>query len=211
MSSKIYLENYQFHLKKHNNNNNNNHSKIILCPLDSIEALRLYGTDHTCILNFSDWWRPGGLLADKREKDVWGQEEALCAHSNLYDELSSLEEEFYAPNRSNNLFANRAIYSRDIKFDNGRIADVLTCAAPLYFGNEADYKRTIWDRLDFIHNILDENEVEVFIAGAWGCGYFGNNTMLIAEAMRNQLCGIPKIVYALPDGGKFNIFKRVYS
>ncbi len=70
--------------------------------------------------------------------------------------------------------------------------DVLTCAAPFFSGSgyilpNGDLCHLIKRRIRNIFEVCIENDVEVLILGAFGCGAFHNSPKVVADAFRNVL------------------------
>jgi len=88
---------------------------------------------------------------------------------------------------------NRALYSPDIYFFSGDsnkyvAVDVITCAAPnrsvmLKDGrfSEEQNECIFGDRIPFIRDICDFNNVDTLIAGAFGCGVFSQRPENVAS------------------------------
>lgn len=194
-----------------------NNFKVV--EADSVRALHSYGREsNTCVLNFASYKNPGGGFL----KGMNTQEEALCHESTLYPVLESFLNTYYTTNRKNSnkaLYGNKAIYSKDIIFGD-RKADVLTCAAPNWTAAKQFYKVTREDneyalesRIEFMARILAKENVNTLIAGAWGCGVFGQNPRTVAEGFKKYFAFIPEVIYAIPDGDSINFraFKEVFG
>ena len=195
-----------------------------LADLDSVSCLfSLPLTDEkVCILNYASYKHPGGYFLGGSS----AQEEALCHESNLYPILLSFDDTYYDWNKgrlNNGLYLNRALYTPNVVFEhNGetRLADVLTCAAP-NFRTAHNYRNisqkqndeVFKDRINFMLQIIEENHVERFISGAWGCGVFMQNPSTTCELMTNTLINgnynIPNIYYAIP--GNFSSNYRAFE
>lgn len=163
-----------------------------------------------CILNFASYSYPGGGLTSIT------QEEELCYHSYLYNVLEQFDKKFYLPHRleknkfNKGLYQNEALFTPDVIFTKNDInfkADVLTCAAPNYVTASRDYKVTpeenslaLESRIKFIWQIMEMENVQIAILGAFGCGIFGQNAIEVATIMNKtfKLSSIPTIVYAVP-------------
>lgn len=70
--------------------------------------------------------------------------------------------------------------------------DVLTCAAPFFSGSgyilpNGDLMHLFERRIRNIFEVCIENDVEVLILGAFGCGAFHNPPDIVADAFRNVL------------------------
>ena len=157
------------------------------------------GFGRVAVLNFANPHYPGGAVT----RGALGQEECLCRSSNLYACLSDerVFEEFYQYHRTKtgHDFSDRLIYTRDVtvfKDDSpvpeelpqeGRFqVDVITCAAPYLAKRKYVNRAVLLDQLcGRIRNILEaamDQEVQVLILGAFGCGAFQNPPEVVAKA-----------------------------
>lgn len=187
--------------------------EIVMDQTDSVTAIINNQTDKLCVLNFANYVYPGGGFI----RGAMAQEEDLCRHSFLYNVLSFFEKTYYHDNhsnRNNELYTNKALYSKDIYFFNEDSetfskCDVLTCAAPNW--TSADYTRRVLfednikcleDRIAFMFKVAEQQNVETFIIGAWGCGVFGQNPDIVANIMKKELMsqnyGFKKVIIAIP-------------
>lgn len=163
-----------------------------------------------CVLNFASYKHPGGGFLSGSS----AQEESLCHESTLYNVLSANKfKEYYDWNNKNKnrgLYLNRAIYSPNVIFirDKKIEVDVLTCAAPNFNSagkyeevSEEENYEILKNRMQFISSILNDNKVQVFIAGAYGCGVFGQDPNEVAQIWKSELVYGPdleKIVHSVP-------------
>ena len=156
------------------------------------------------VLNFANPHYPGGGVF----QGARAQEECLCRSSNLYPCLEDgrVFEEFYRyhQKQTDYDFSDRLIYTPGITVfkDDQAVpkllkeqawfrVDVITCAAP-YLAKRRYVNRTVLGNLfrNRIRNILEaavENEAEVLILGAFGCGAFKNPPEVVAGAFRQVL------------------------
>lgn len=156
------------------------------------------------VLNFANPHYPGGGVT----QGAMAQEECLCRSSNLYPCISSdrVFEDYYQFHRTETDydFSDRLIYSPGVTVfkDDAPVpqlmnredwfrVDVITCAAP-YLAKRRYVNPTILrERLKRrIRNILEaaiENEIDVLILGAFGCGAFGNPPKVVARAFLEVL------------------------
>lgn len=195
--------------------------KRIVVDMDSVSALFKYAEGRTCVLNFASYTKPGGGFLS----GMTTQEEALCHESTLFPVLKAFEDTYYTQNKqykNKALYFNQAIYSPDIVFEDkvGHVikADVLTCASPNYTVAKRFYdisfcvnNATMKNRVKFMSNILAYEGIDTLIAGAWGCGVFGQDSYIVAAAMDQYFEDIPNLVYAIPDNESTNYkaFKEV--
>ena len=169
---------------------------------DSLDAAKKnlrYGK--TAVLNFANPHFPGGGV----KNGAAAQEETLCRRSNLYPCLadSRVQEEFYQYHRKETdyFFSDRLIYTRDVTvFKDGSPVpvlldaeswfrvDVISCAAPYIakrrYTNRAALAETFKDRICNILEAAIDNEVQVLVLGAFGCGVFRNPPEIVAGAFR---------------------------
>lgn len=173
---------------------------------------RLNGIDKVCILNFASATRPGGGTTSGSS----AQEECICRVSGLYKCLTVPEaiEKFYKPHQTDvgPLHNDDIIYTPNVpilKTDDYDMLtdivylDVLTCAAPnLREKNVSKYNQErepapdiTDDELYALHvsrakqilNVAAMNKVDVLILGAFGCGAFRNNPVVVAKAYADVL------------------------
>ena len=179
-------------------------SKLI--SIDSVRALFLPEVQQAmaegkriAILNFASFKNPGGKFLDGST----AQEEMLCHTSYLYNVLESFYNSYYVPNQRNTfqcLYNHSALYCAGVRFWNmdlgdeiteqtpSAIADVITCAAPNKSAAKKYYDITSYQidaelqqRIYFIRSICQIKQVDLLIAGAWGCGVFGNDPRFVAH------------------------------
>lgn len=199
---------------------------ITLVPQDSVSCLFTEKMDgKVAVLNFASYKNPGGGYLT----GMTSQEEALCHESTLYQVISQFIEVYYGWNRGNlnrGLYTNRALYTPNVIFEHqGKqaAADVITCAAPN--ANVACYRQGVSrvdndavfkDRIKFMLDVAEDNEVDTLILGAWGCGVFGQNPYTSCKMM-NELISSGKycfsnIYHAIPGGetdGNYIAFEKV--
>ena len=153
----------------------------------------------TAVLNFANAVCQGGGVLEGAS----AQEETLCRCSNLYPALMSDKalREYYEPHRAREDYdaTDRVIYTPGITvFRDDRDyhylaepfkTDVITCAAPVnHYEHDADWIRRIFRNR--IINILEtamDNDVEVLVLGAFGCGAFRNPPEIVAEVFKEVL------------------------
>lgn len=150
---------------------------------------------HVAMLNFADALVPGGLVLAGEVT----QEENICRCTNLYESLTSEKAKIYY-NQNNRYggsrYTNALIYSPgvvifkdDITYDmlpEQFAADVITSPAPLG-GNTLMMQDLIATRMEGIVKSAIAHGCEVLILGAWGCGAFGQDAVVIARLFANVL------------------------
>ena len=193
-------------------------TEVIVADMKTFDAALKYREGKTCVLNFASFKNPGGGFL----KGAVAQEECLCQNSTLYNVLSKLPA-YYEKNRLNTndaLYWNRAIYSPGIVVLPSEVkVDVLSCTAPNVRASHAsDTKKTkaLVSRIKFVLDILEKEECDTVILGAFGCGVFGNDPKLVAETFKRQrvlLRGFSKVIFAIPNELSVNhhAFKEVFN
>ena len=195
-----------------------------LVKMDSVEAGKVMSREgKVCILNFASYKHPGGGFIT----GSIAQEECLCHESILYNVLSSNNlKPFYEYNLNHlngGSYEDRAIYTPDVLFvDDNNLpkfkADVLTCASPNYgyyiaqrVSKEKNYK-ALESRINFVKKILLDNNVDIAILGAYGCGVFHQDPFVVAKLFSDSFTkdngNLKKVYYAIPGGHNYFAFER---
>ena len=164
-------------------------------------------------LNFASFKHPGGAFLNGAN----AQEEHLCHYSNLYNILGNFKDSFYEVNKkklNKGFYTSNLLYLPDVVFIKGTIqvpCDIITCAAPnarvvqrYNMGSDVDIKDTLYDRIDHILYAAADNQVELLILGAFGCGVFKNDAHDVADTfytlLTNKYKGIFEFVsFAIPN------------
>ena len=183
-------------------------------------ALRFRGKRVT-LLNFASGTMPGGGT----RYGSTAQEECLCLSSGLLHGLEGLLE-FYERNRADDApheCYDHMIWSEDVPLiRDGHFAlvepmkvQVITYPAPVaskrvyagagHFGDQAvqgDLLRAIFHRrCRHVVRRANKDGTEVLILGAWGCGAYGNDPLMVAQefqkAIATQAGSIPRVVFAV--------------
>lgn len=178
----------------------------------SFEAAAQYDGQKVSVLNFASAANPGGGVTTGAS----AQEECLCRCSTLYHCLNTryMWNRFYMPHRrsGNPLHNDDIIYTPDvqvIKDDDYRpldmpfAVDVVTCAAPnlrerpahAFRPGGSTPPRITPAELRALHerrarrilSVAAQHGAEVVVLGAFGCGAFRNDPMVVAQAYRNVL------------------------
>ena len=175
------------------------------------------------VLDFASYRHAGGGFIN----GSIAQEEALCHASFLYNVLSRFPE-YYEWNENNynkGLYLNRALYSPNVYFfdkdyDNYVSADVITCAAPnrsmlLKDGrfSEKENEEALKDRIRFIRDICDNENVDILIAGAYGCGVFAQKPEAVAHFFRECFSetNVKKVIFAIPPDRNYPAFEKEFG
>lgn len=204
-------------------------TEIVIEATDSVSAVMKYADKskkHMAVLNFSSYKNPGGGFVSGSK----AQEECLCHESYLYNVLKEFVPTFYDWNNKNKnraMYLNRGLYSQDIMFfkdEKSVLCDVITCAAPnksaaQRYQRVTDNENTkvLKERIRFVLDIAKENNVDLLILGAYGCGVFGQNATEVAQIFKEYLetthkC-FEKVIFAIPKGRdkNFEVFEKVFG
>ena len=165
------------------------------------------------VLDFASFTRPGGGY----DRGTWGQEQALCASSFLYNVLAE-KRDWYGENRRRNinceLYRNRALVVPRVRFERDGFhsyADVIVAAAPNARRAREEYRvgedallAALRDRVRLVMSIADELGHKKLVLGAFGCGVFGWDAATVAEVFRAELASgahvASEVVFAIPRG-----------
>lgn len=180
------------------------------------------GKGKVAVLNFASFRHPGGGFLN----GSMAQEEAICHASFLYNVLREFKD-YYEWNKVNcnkGLYMNRALFSPNIFFfdekDSNPVAvDVITCAAPnrsmlIKDGrfNEKENEEALRDRIRFIRDICDSEDVDILIAGAFGCGAFAQKPEVVAKCFREYFSDttVTKVIFAVPPDRNYPPFENEF-
>ena len=165
------------------------------------------------VLDFASFTRPGGGY----DRGTWGQEQALCSASFLFNVLSE-KGGWYAENRRRNvnchLYRNRALVVPRVRFERDGFhsyADVIVAAAPNARRAREEYRvgedallAALRDRVRLVMSIADELGHKKLVLGAFGCGVFGWDAATVAEVFRAELASgahvASEVAFAIPRG-----------
>ena len=199
-----------------------NETEVVVTQLRTFEAAAKHIGLKTAVLNFASATTPGGGV----EKGASAQEECLCRVSTLYPCLKSKKawDLFYHPHRiqENPLHNNDVIYTPNVvvfKDDDYNLlqdwftVNVITCAAPnlrekpsnSYNKHDGEHVSITDQELLELHksrarkilSVAAENNNEVVVLGAFGCGVFMNPPTVVATAYKlvlPEFKGVFKIV-----------------
>ena len=229
-NTKLYLEGFEAKNKEYKYD-----TKIVFERLTSLDATRKYANQKVALLNFASGTHPGGGVLTGSN----AQEESICRASTLYkclnDETGNIYEFFYGYHKTlGNIYSDRIIYSPNIlvfkdsnkentlldKNDWYKI-NVISSSAPNLKDEkilDSELYNIIITRIKNIFEVAIENEIEVLILGAFGCGSFNNNSLVNAKAFK-EICDsykglIKTIVFAIPDesdekSANYRIFENI--
>ena len=146
----------------------------------------------------------------------------MCSESTLFPVLAQFVHTYYDWNRkhlNHALYTNRALYSPSIVFErkseeeNKSVKiDVLTCAAPNYYGagrqsiSYEENTKALASRIKFMYDVVEDNCVNTLILGAWGCGVFRQDACTVAELLIREAIGrsIRQVIFAVPNNNRNN-------
>ncbi len=195
---------------------------VILSDYDSVSAIFRFtqANKKIAVLNFASYKEPGGKFMEGSS----AQEECLCHASFLYNVLREKHAYYDWNNRHKNrsMYMNRALYSPNVIFELAGDAiecDVITCAAPNYSAatkyqqiSKKDNNTILKNRIKFVLDIAEANDVKTLILGAYGCGVFGQDPAVVSEIFINGIKGrsFDKVVFAIPDetGDNYRAFAK---
>lgn len=181
------------------------------------------------VLNFANPVNPGGGV----RYGAVAQEEDLCRRSTLLMSLESEDAaEYYKFHKEqrDGFSSHSIIVSPNVEvfrgYDNALLpytfrVSVLTCAAPIVDGVKsrpytyAEYTTLLSDRIAGILSVCAKMGYKKLVLGAWGCGSFGNDPMLVARLFEKNIRlfrgSFEEIEFAvLGNAANFNSFHKVF-
>ncbi|CAM4137512.1 TIGR02452 family protein [Kibdelosporangium persicum] len=175
----------------------------------SLAAARRLGGDVACLV-FASARNPGGGFLNGAQ----AQEESVARSSGLYHCLLAARE-FYDHHRAEPslLYSDRVIYSPEVpvfRDDKGTLlpgpypVSFLTAAAP----NRSAILRNQPGAVAEITGVLRRRAARVLevaaahghrrlVLGAWGCGVFGNDPAVVAQAFASALRAVPRFEHVV--------------
>lgn len=229
-SNKVYKENFVAKKKNVKQVHKDIFNYLSVESNTSFNAAKKYiQYGKTAVLNFANPHNPGGGV----HNGAMAQEECLCRSSNLYSCISNQnvfkDYYLYHKNMGHYFFSDRLIYTKGITVfkDDSDVpqimpksewfnADVITCAAPYIdkrkYTNKTALKELFKGRIKNVFEAAIDNDVEVIILGAFGCGAFKNPPEVVAKAFHEMIEEnnygnyFKKIVFAIPKGNNFYRF-----
>lgn len=194
-------------------------NSVLTIQTDSVSALFLEDCKNkkVCVLNFASYKNAGGMFLNGSS----AQEESLCHESFLYNVLKE-QQNYYEYNKKHTnrgMYLNRALYSPNILFQyNGqeKFVDVLTCASPNYsvalnYGNftKEENQQALTSRINFVKDILADNNIDIAVLGAFGCGVFKQDTSNVAKLWIKNGLPVEKVVFAIIDKPTYKVFASI--
>lgn len=158
------------------------------------------------VLDFASARNPGGGYA----AGVAGQEEDLCRQTDLAQFLESAEARpFYEHHQTlGPLNSSWCLYVPVVRVraTSTEVA-VIACAAPnarearTYGYSDAQIAQTMRDRVQQVLRVAARQQHTHLVLGAWGCGHFGNDPEVVADAFAQELEAMPgafdEVVFAI--------------
>ena len=192
--------------------------EVCVAEQDGVSAVleRGRGLASACdlaVLDFASFLYPGGGY----DRGNWGQEQALCSASFLFNVLSE-KGGWYAENRRRNvnchLYRNRALAVPRVRFERDGFhsyADVIVAAAPDARRAREEYRvsedallSALRDRVRMVMSVADDLGHDKLVLGAFGCGVFGWDAATVAEVFRVELASgahvASEVTFAVPRG-----------
>lgn len=189
----------------------------------SSEALQLDLEGKTAILNFADYKLAGGRYLDGSV----AQEEMLCHDSFLYNVLINRKFwpffEYNAANLNRGIYADRMLYVPDVIFYDRYKADVISCAG-VNMGwarrntsvDIKEFQGAMIVRIFFIILQAYLHNVDNLVLGAYGCGIFRNDPLIVARSFKIVLntyfknC-FKRVIFPIPNETIIDIFQNELS
>ena len=239
-SQTFYYDEDEIEIPFSNKNRFEKEAIVLVSPSRTFKAASLYkNAGNVTVLNFASSRNPGGGVANGSR----AQEECLCRCSTLYPCLSCKDafELFYDVHRKelDTLYNDDIIFTPQVvvfKSDEEVPANlplkdrfyvnVITCAAPninayIASGNalsEETLRSVFKKRMKKILEAAAANRTDALILGAFGCGAFGNDALLVAECWKEVLPefmhdfkAVEFAVYCARDNKNYMDFRRVFG
>jgi len=171
---------------------------ICVTQESAIDAVaRMAGSGRVTCLNFASARRPGGGFLNGQD----AQEESLARSSSLYASIVERPEFYEGARESRGFYSDKMLWSRDVAFfrdSAGKLvktpfyANVITCAAPnARVINASKQERALPDvlryRIRCVLALAAAKKTDYLILGAWGCGVFGNDPVMVARIFAHEL------------------------
>lgn len=176
-----------------------------------------------CVIDPASFTKPAGNYAG----GAWGPEAMLCASSNLYPILESLQSTYYAGNKgrfNDGLCNDRAAYVPDVQFlqdGKTKVVDVLVMAEPNRkralenpARSEAECNTYLRYRINSALGIAANNGCKTLVATAFGCGFNGNDPAQVAGLFADWITAHPgvfeQVVFVLANADLQEAFKAAF-
>jgi uncharacterized protein (TIGR02452 family) len=190
---------------------------IIVTRESSLQAAERLKDERPCLLNFASAKHPGGgfLLGAAAQEESIARSSGLYA--SLINHPEYYEENKRSQRNNIGLYLDYAIYSPDVPvfrndvtgewLEEPFLTSIVTSPAPnrhailedednkKIFSDdqeaeemmEIDIEKTFSRRIEQVLSIMVVQGHRTIILGAWGCGIFGNDPLLVAELFKDNL------------------------
>lgn len=193
-------------------------TRIRVVRATTLEAARTLASSNQkpVALNFANAVNPGGGFL----VGALAQEESLCRASGLYFCLVHQPLYAYHRKRGGALYTDYVLYSPDVpvfRGEDGGLLDepwslaFLTAAAPFAHqhlqmegGSADDLEPAFRSRIAKVLGVAAYHGHASLVLGAWGCGAFGNDPVMVAACFREALVGdfrdvFEEVLFAITD------------
>jgi len=182
-----------------------------------IEFIKKHQNVKCCILNMASCYKPGGGV----DKGCNAQEEILFRRSNY---VLSLHKNFY-PIHNKIIYSDLITFFKDSTYNISKpfSCSAIACSAiknPNLINNKytENDKKIMDEKINKIFCVAIENNVEILILSAFGCGAYNNPPEEVAHIMykySNKYSGYFNRIYiAIIDNkytDNYNIFKNIFK
>lgn len=216
---------------KFNVNKKPRNTTVVVSKKRSFEAASYYNRKKIAVLNFANNRNIGGAPYYAN-----AQEESLCRCSTLLPCLEAYSKEFYDYHKQqfidgeiDNYGTDDLIYTPNVvvfktdtlepqllKENKWYRVDIITCAAPeMFYGyDEQKFIRVAIKRIKRILDVAINQNVEVLILGAFGCGVFKNPPHIVASIFKELIMeyGFEIVEFAISsrnDTTNYDTFKGI--
>ena len=209
---KVYEENHVFKALK-----DQYATKTSIEDTDTFGAASRY--KNACCLNFASHRRPGGgyKAVEDIPAPIKTQEEDLFRRSNLPAIMDTpLVRKHYPLFGCKGIYCNDVVVEKDqrLSFHTPFVTSLVT--VPAVVNPQPHHADTVTAKARRIFNIAAENNHDVIILGAWGCGVFNNDPITVSslfkQLIETEFKGVfAEVVYAIPgkQSPNYKIFESV--
>ena len=213
---------------------------------EAIHIHKKFPEDKIMILNFASAKHPGGRVtqgSSAQEESICRCTTLYDVLNGSY----TIQRNYYEYNRNyselgSQMYSSRGVYTPSIMVfrddsdpelpflakKNRFPVDVFSIPAPNlrtgFNSNAVQPKRSVLseiykERIALLLHVAEQKNINQLILGAWGCGVFRNDPMLVAEAFKKMIetylvwVGTNRIIFAIPedkDRGNHKAFERVF-
>lgn len=172
---------------------------IDVCNMDSYECALWQLTNRTAVLNFANAMHPGGGYLSGSK----AQEECLCRQSTLYESLSSkVAQAYYHHNKEYSWITDESVMispnvevfrDRELNFlEESFATSVISCAAINMMRGDESTNPAVIDavmkqKIRAMFLAAFNQGYKYLILGAWGCGAFAHDPLLVAQYFKDIL------------------------